>query len=149
MMTVRLLPYLAFPSNGAEVMAYYQNIFGGSLNVMKYGDIPMDLPFTPPAGAVAHAHLNSSGVQITGGDTMCDQTDAETDKPHNSLESGTYSFLLDIDSVNEATALIEKFTATGGQVKMPFDKAPWGDYYGQVTDKYGVLWAFSVAAAHN
>ncbi len=149
-MTVRLLPYLAFPGNGAEVMAYYQDIFGGSLNVTKYGDMPMDLPFTPPTGALAHAHLDSSGVQITGGDAMmCDQTDSTTDKEGGSLENGTYSFLLDIDSVDEATALIEKFTASGGQVQMPFDKAPWGDYYGQITDKYGTLWAFSVAAGND
>lgn len=136
-MAVRLLPYLAFPGNGAEVMAYYQDIFGGSLNVMKYGDIPMDMPVTPPTGALAHAHLDSTGVQITGGDSLCD-------KHSGSLDSDTYSFLLDIDSTEEATALIEKFTGTGGQVAMPFDRAPWGGHYGQVKDKYGVLWAFSV-----
>lgn len=27
---------------------------------------------------------------------------------------------------------------------MPFEKAPWGGHYGQVKDKFGVLWAFSV-----
>lgn len=32
---------------------------------------------------------------------------------------------------------------------MPFDKAPCGDYYGQVKDKYGTLWAFSVVAANS
>lgn len=147
-MAVRLLPYLAFPGNGAEVMAYYKDVFGGSLNVMKYGDIPMDLPFTPPTGAVAHAHLDSSGVQITGGDAISDEPDAMTKQTQGSLASGTYSFLLDVDTVDEATAMIEKFTATGGQIEMPFEKAPWGDYYGQVKDKYGVLWAFSVASAN-
>lgn len=140
-MAVRLLPYLAFPGNGAEVMAYYNDIFGGSLNVTKYGDFPMDLPFTPPTGAIAHAHLNSDTVQITGGDAMCSEHGG-------SLVSDTYSFLLEIDSVDEATALIENLTATGAQVAMPFDAAPWGGHYGQVKDKYGVLWAFSVAAVN-
>jgi PhnB protein len=128
-------------ARGAEVMAYYKYIFGGSLNAMKYGDIPMDLPFNPPTGALAHAHLDSDRVQISGGDAMGDE-------PDESLESSTYSFLLDIDSIEEAAALIQKFTSTGGQVAMPFDKAPWGDHYGQVKDKYGVLWAFSVASAN-
>lgn len=148
-MVVRLLPYLAFPGNGAEVMAYYQNILGGSLNVMKYGDIPMELPFTPPTGAIAHAHLDSSGVQITGGDGMCNETDATTGNKDGSLASDTYSFLLDVDSIDEAKALIERFTASGGHVQMPFEKAPWGDHYGQVKDKYGALWAFNVAAVNN
>lgn len=141
-MTVKLIPYLAFPGNGAEVMAYYRDIFGGSLNVMKYGDIPMDLPFTPPTGALAHAHLDSDGVQIAGGDGMADQHGG-------SLENSTYSFLLDIGSVDEATALIDKFTSTGGRVAMPFGAAPWGGHYGQVKDKYGALWAFSVTACDN
>jgi len=26
---------------------------------------------------------------------------------------------------------------------MPFEKAPWGDWYGQVFDRFGVMWAFS------
>ena len=29
---------------------------------------------------------------------------------------------------------------------MPFDKAPWGDFYGQVTDRYGITWMFDVDA---
>jgi PhnB protein len=27
---------------------------------------------------------------------------------------------------------------------MPFEKAPWGDYYGQLTDRFGVSWMFDV-----
>lgn len=34
-------------------MAYYDDVFGGSLNVMKYGDMPMELPFTPDRGGRA------------------------------------------------------------------------------------------------
>lgn len=139
-MAVRLLPHVAFPGNGAEVMAHYQDIFGGSLDVVKYGDVPMDLPFTPPTGALAHARLDSDGVRVTGGDAICSQHGG-------TLSSDTYSFLLEVDTIDEATALIEKFTSTGGQVAMPFEKAPWGDHYGQVADKFGVLWAFNVAAA--
>lgn len=117
-MAIRLRPYLAFAGNGAEVMAYYNDIFGGSLTAMKYSDAPMDLPFTPPADALAHAHLDGGDVQITGGDAvMCGG-------PSGSLASDTYSFLLEIDSISEATALIDKFTATGGTVAMPFEKAP-------------------------
>lgn len=29
---------------------------------------------------------------------------------------------------------------------MPIRKAPWGDYYGQTFDRYGVMWSFSVPA---
>lgn len=33
--------------------------------------------------------------------------------------------------------------AHGGDVGMQFEKAPWGDWYGQVFDKFGVMWSFS------
>lgn len=135
-MSTRLLPYLAFPGNGTEAMAYYRDVFGGSLNATTYGDLPMEMPFTPPPGALAHGHLDAGAVQLTGGDAM-----GETPA---SLESGVYSFLLEADSIDEARGLIETFTSTGGTVEMPFEPAPWGGHYGQVKDRYGVLWAFSV-----
>jgi PhnB protein len=28
---------------------------------------------------------------------------------------------------------------------MPFEQAPWGDWYGQVFDRFGVMWAISTA----
>jgi PhnB protein len=34
--------------------------------------------------------------------------------------------------------------ATPGE---PFELAPWGDYYGQLTDKFGISWMFDVAAS--
>jgi PhnB protein len=34
----------------------------------------------------------------------------------------------------------------GGAPAMPFEQAPWGDYYGQCEDKFGVTWMFDVAS---
>lgn len=135
-MSVQFIPYLSFPGNAAEVFRFYHQIFGGELEVMTYGEMPMEgLPFEPPAGAVAHATLHSGTVHLAGGDAM------GPDAP--GLSSDVYSFMLQLDSVAEAEELIGRFTAAGGQVAMPFEKAPWGDHYGQVTDPFGVLWAFN------
>lgn len=32
----------------------------------------------------------------------------------------------------------------GGTVQMPFEPAPWGGHYGQVFDKFGIMWSFDV-----
>ena len=32
---------------------------------------------------------------------------------------------------------------------MPLAKAPWGDYFGMVTDKYNVAWMVNVTSAEN
>jgi len=37
--------------------------------------------------------------------------------------------------------------AAGGEVGLPLDQAPWGDYFGQVTDKFGVQWMVNIAGA--
>ncbi len=29
---------------------------------------------------------------------------------------------------------------------MPLEKAPWGDSFGQLTDKFGVGWMFNITA---
>lgn len=61
-----------------------------------------------------------------------------------SLQSDVYSLLLTPGSVEKAEALIEKFTSTGAEAAMPFEPSPWGPHYGQVRDRFGVLWAFDV-----
>lgn len=139
-MSVRLIPYVNFPGNGAEVIAYYQEIFGGEADIEKYGDMPMDLPFDPPEGALAHGRLTGGDVRLAGGDSIGEPT-----QPN--LHSDVYSFLVECDSVDEASLLIEQFLSSGASEAMPFEKAPWGDHYGQVKDRYGVLWAFNVPAS--
>jgi PhnB protein len=34
--------------------------------------------------------------------------------------------------------------ADGGQVIMPLEKAPWGDTFGMLTDRFGVSWLVNV-----
>lgn len=35
--------------------------------------------------------------------------------------------------------------AVGGKIEMPIANQPWGDYYGSLADKYGVLWMVNYA----
>ena len=46
-------------------------------------------------------------------------------------------------------ALVErvKAHAAGCTVKLPFEKAPWGDRYGQMTDPFGVTWGVNEPAS--
>ena len=37
--------------------------------------------------------------------------------------------------------------AAGCTVKLPFEKAPWGDRYGQMTDPFGVTWGVNEPAS--
>lgn len=137
-------PYVSFPGNAAEAFAHYHEVFGGELDIMSYDDFPdlSGFPFTPPPGSIAHAQLSGGLVTLAGGDGM-----APAGEELPPLTSEVYSFLIGLDTVEAAEALIEKLTSTGSEVAMPFEPAPWGDHYGQIKDQFGVLWAIVVPGA--
>ncbi|MGP5291333.1 VOC family protein [Brachybacterium tyrofermentans] len=135
-------PYISFPNNAAEVLAHWQELFGGTLDITLYDDLPdlSGFPFTPPPGTVAHGTLTGGLLTVAGGDGI-----GEPGQELPPLESEVYSFLVGLDAVDQAHTLIDTVTAAGGRVAMPFALAPWGDHYGQVVDRYGVMFALVVA----
>lgn len=143
MSTKYFSPYLSLPGNAAEVFAYYHEVFGGSLDLQKYGDTDTTgFPFTPPPDAVAHAQLDGGLVTLAGGDSFGEGCGGEGEQQ---LASSIYSFLIGLESVADAEALIATMTGRGPEIAMPFALAPWGDHYGQVRDPFGVLWALVVS----
>ncbi len=135
-------PYISFPGTAAEAFAYYADVFGGELSLFRYGDMPPmeGMAMVPPDDAVAHAELTGGLLTLAGGDAL--SPDGFESLPE--LSSDVYSFLLSLETVEAAQALIDALASSGGTVSMPFAKAPWGDHYGQVTDRYGVLFAVVV-----
>ncbi len=50
------------------------------------------------------------------------------------------------DSKEQATHIFNSL-AEGGQVTMPIDYAPWGAFFGMLTDKYGIAWMVNYEAS--
>lgn len=133
-----LATYISFPGTAEKAFTFYRDVFGGSLNLMHYSDSPMsDLPFDPDPQAVAHAQLDLPGGVICGGDSIGDDDNYP-------LEGTAYSLLYSFEDIDTAQEAIAKILAAGGRENMPFAQAPWGAYYGQVFDPFGVMWAFNV-----
>ncbi|MDO9456801.1 VOC family protein [Nocardioides sp.] len=132
-MTTRLNPYLAFQGPAREAMEFYQSVFGGELNVMTFGDMGgMGMP-EESHGLVMHSDLMvNDGVTLMGSDQPGD------DAPVN----GSVSLSGDDDATLRAwwAGLAE-----GGEVTLPLEVAPWGDAFGQLTDKFGIAWMFNIA----
>ena len=135
-----LSTYIAFHGNAAEAFEHYRDVFGGELDLMRYSDAPPmeGMPFEPDPEAVAHARLDLPGGTITGSDAMPGEEYAVRDT--------VYSLLYTFDDVDEAKSRIQKLLDGGGSENMPFELAPWGGYYGQVFDRFGVMWSFDVEA---
>lgn len=136
-MAQSIATYISLPGTTAEAMEHWHEVFGGELNIMRYGDVELEgMPFEPDPNAVAHSTLTTPAGIIAGGDAM----DLDNDYP---VRGTAYSLLCTTDSPEEARGFIQRLLGGGGSMGMPFEKAPWGDWYGQVFDCFGVMWAFS------
>ncbi len=138
---VRLNPYLSFKNQAREALELYQSVLGGELDLSMFGDMPeaAGMPIGPEdRELVMHGQLETpAGLTLMASDTG-------SMMPHVPATSGVTVALTggpeDLDYVAAAYARL----AEGGSDAMPFDKAPWGDYYGQVTDRFGITWMFDV-----
>ncbi|MFV0427026.1 MAG: VOC family protein [Beutenbergiaceae bacterium] len=135
-MPAALATYIALPGTTAEAMELWHGVFGGTLEIVRYGDMPLEgLPFEPDPNAVAHSTLTLASGVIAASDVVDDQ--------EYPVRGTAYSLLYTADTVDEARAVFQKLLDAGGTVGMPLELAPWGDLYGQVFDPFGVMWAVS------
>ncbi len=130
-MTTRLNPYLSLGGNAREAMEFYASVFGGTLNVMTFADMGgMGMP-EDQQDQVMHADLMvNDGVTLMGAD-MGEGTD-----------NGAVSLSGDDDETLRGWFA---GLAEGGEIVEPLEKAPWGDAFGQVTDKFGIRWMMNIA----
>ncbi|HVY18457.1 MAG TPA: VOC family protein [Bauldia sp.] len=129
-----LNPYLSFNDNARQAMDFYKSVFGGDLNVSTFGQGGMSQD-PGEANKVMHAQLRSpSGFVLMGSDTP-----ASMGAPR---ANGQISLSGDNDA--ELRGYWQKLSQ-GGSVMMPLEKAPWGDSFGMLTDKFGVSWMVNIA----
>lgn len=132
-MTSILNPYLHFDGQAREALTFYHSLFGGELNVMTYGDMGMD---GDQAAQVMHGQISAPG-----GITLMVSDGA----PGESLVRGNASNLsLSGDDETELRGWFEAL-AEGGEVHVPLERQMWGDVFGQVQDRFGVIWLVNIA----
>ena len=136
-MSTVLNPYLNFRSQARDAMTFYQSVFGGQLDVMTFADMGgMGVP-EAEASQVMHSSLGvSDSVQLMGSDVP---SHMEGDFPN-----GQVSLSGDDDAT--LRGWFDKLS-DGGTIGVPLEKAPWGDSFGQLTDRYGVSWLVNIAGS--
>lgn len=131
-MQTSLVPYLTFNGNCREAMSFYQACLGGELELMPFGEAPMELP----AGSellIMHAVLKKDDLNLMASDSMPDQ-------PVNF--GNNVSLSLNCQSKEEADAYFQALSA-GGTITMPLEVTFWNAYFGMLVDKFGVCWMFN------
>jgi PhnB protein len=135
MASTRLNPYLNFRGTARQAMDFYQSVFGGELTRSTFAEGGM--PHDPSeADQIMHSQLETDG-----GLTLM-----VADVP-SSMEltvGNNFSVSLSGDDEAELRGYWDKL-ADGATVTMPLERAPWGDTFGMLVDRFGVNWLVNIA----
>lgn len=136
-MTVKLNSYISFKDNAKEAAEFYKSIFGGEIYSDTFENFASDeMPVAEEdKQKIMHAYLKGEhGIELMMADTP---TGMEY------YDGARISLTLNGD---DETKLREYWNrlSEGGTVTMPLEKAPWGDTFGMLTDKFGVNWMIDI-----
>jgi PhnB protein len=135
-MTTRLNPYLNFRDNARQAMEFYHSVFGGELTTSTFAEMHAS---EDPAeqDKIMHSQLiTDNGLALMAADTP------------NSMDytPGTnFSVSLSGEDEGELRGYWDKLS-DGATVTMPLERAPWGDFFGMCTDRFGVSWLVNISA---
>ncbi|KAB2592446.1 VOC family protein [Streptomyces arboris] len=129
----RLNPYISFDGNARQAMTFYQEVFGGELEVSTVGDFGS--PDSPAADKVMHARLDTpDGYTVMA-------WDVPEGVPYR--PGGAVAVYLGGDD-GELRLRFEQLSV-GGTVSMPLEKQAWGDEAGALVDRFGITWMVNIA----
>lgn len=136
-MVTEINPYLVTNGNGQEAVKFYEEVLGAEvLGIQTFGEMKMEGRTLPDEekDRVLHAYLKIGQSHLMISDTF----------PGSPFQVGNHlSIAIMIDGAEEANEIFHKLEEDG-EVKMPLQETFWTPLYGQVQDKFGVLWQVSM-----
>ncbi|MFB2580356.1 VOC family protein [Herbiconiux sp. P15] len=132
-----LNPYINFRGEARAAGDFYQSVFGGELTRSTFAE------FQVPSDESEQEWIMHSQLSTEGGLTfmISDVPTGMEYTPGNNI-----SVSLSGPSETELRGYFDKL-AEGGTVELPLEQAPWGDLFGQVTDRFGIHWLVNVLGA--
>jgi PhnB protein len=131
-MANKLNPYLTFNGNARAAMEFYESVFGGDLMLQTYKEANA-APTPELEEQIMHGQLiTADGMTLMG-----------SDDPESQIY--TASVAVSGESEDSLRAYWDRLT-DGATVIAPFERAPWGDIFGMLTDKFGIRWLINVNA---
>lgn len=135
MQQIRLNPYISFKDNAREAMEFYKNVFGGSLTMSTFKEFNASQD-PVEENKIMHAMLQTDkGMMLMGADTP----------NHMEYNPGTnVSISLSGDMEDELRGYWERLS-DGATIREPLKKAPWGDTFGMLKDRFGIDWMVNIS----
>jgi PhnB protein len=140
--------YLHFNGNCEEAFNFYRSIFGGEFPYIgRYKDMPPPpeggKPFPDEQGnRIMHVSLPISK------ETMLMGSDTGGEWAKDFKQGNNFSISVNTDTRTDADKKFNELSK-GGRVTMPMNDTFWGDYFGMLTDKFGINWMVSFQEPKN
>jgi PhnB protein len=133
---VKIHAYLNFDGKAEEAFRLYATILGGELTeIHRFGSMPLGggAELTPQQrNLVMHV-----GLELPHGQMLM-ASDMIEGMGHR-VEGNNVSISVHPDSKPEADRIFNALTQ-GGTVTVPIAVQFWGDYFGSLTDRFGINW---------
>jgi PhnB protein len=127
---VRISPHLCFDGQCKAAFLKYQQLFGGALSMLTYGESPMASTVDPQwHGRIVHATLRCDDVELAGADLL----------PRDYRKPQGLYVLLTVEGTAKAERIFSALAA-GGEVQLPFQQTFWSAGFGVLVDQFGVPW---------
>jgi PhnB protein len=126
--------YLFFTTTCEDALNFYAACGLGCISdVLRHGGGGMPVHSEALRGKIAHAKFEGPGVLFYASDNH----DAEPMR-------GFAQIIMLTDKI--ATERLFARLSAGGRVTTPLGVQPWRDYYGKLTDRFGVQWMLNCSA---
>lgn len=131
-------PYINLNGNAEDAFKFYQRIFGGEVQMVRYVDLKDNMGLTgDDLNMVANAMLPLVGDTVLYGSdipTKFRQDVPKSDNMHDKIQIN-----IEADSAEEGEQLFNALS-DGGKITMDFQETEWAERFGQCEDMYGVQW---------
>ena len=131
----KINPYISFKDNAREAMEFYKSVFGGELIISTFKEGMGETGAT--ADNIMHAML------VIGPEMTLMAADTPEHMEYKPVAGMSIS-LSGVSSDEEKLRGYWDKLIDGGNAFMPLDKAPWGDIFGMLTDKFGIGWMVNI-----
>lgn len=134
-MPTRLNPYLSFRDTARDAMEFYRTVFGGELTLNTFAEFHAS---EDPAeqDKIMHSLLEApNGLVLMGADTPNTMGLTPGDNVAVSLSG---------EDETELRGYWDGLSA-GASITVPLEKAPWGDHFGMLIDRFGIHWMVNIS----
>jgi PhnB protein len=126
--------YLFFTTQCEEALQFYTQCgLGRVVRMVRFGDNGMPVHNPALRGKIMHAQFTGPGANFFASDN----DDAEPMRGS--------AMMFELEDRSETERLFSQL-AEGGRVTTSLAVQPWGDYYGKLTDRFGVQWMINCSS---